>query len=159
MQEARKWGKGTASSDGETLDFSEKVEGGSGSENEQAIDLSMKSRVDADEEDDLDIIADLKVPPLNSISTVTCTLVASVWILQRFGSRVSDDGVVMQEEGSAAGVGSGKPTGGLLSSFVRNISMSVTGTAALTADDISPALVGLKRKLMERNVAEDVAGK
>ncbi|KAK9843578.1 hypothetical protein WJX84_007680 [Apatococcus fuscideae] len=122
-KEARKWGKGTASSDGETLDFSEKVEGGSGSENEQAIDLSMKSRVDADEEDDLDIIADLK------------------------------------EEGSAAGVGSGKPTGGLLSSFVRNISMSVTGTAALTADDISPALVGLKRKLMERNVAEDVAGK
>ena len=45
------------------MDFSEKVEGGSGSENEQAIDLSMKSRVDADEEDDLDIIADLKVPP------------------------------------------------------------------------------------------------
>ena len=63
LQEARKWGKGTATSDGETLDFSEKVEGGSGSDNEQAIDLSMKSRVDADEEDDMDVIADLEVPP------------------------------------------------------------------------------------------------
>ena len=34
-------------------------------ENEQARNLSMRSRVDADEEDDLDIIADLEVPPLS----------------------------------------------------------------------------------------------
>ncbi len=64
----------------------------------------------------------------------------------------------MQEDAPAAGGGS-KSSGGLLSSFVRNISMSVAGTAALSQEDISPALQGLKRKLMERNVAEDVAGK
>lgn len=65
---------------------------------------------------------------------------------------------MVQEEQAAAGKAS-KPPGGLLSSFVRNISMSVAGTAALTSEDIAPALQGLKRKLMERNVAEDVAGK
>ena len=65
---------------------------------------------------------------------------------------------VMQIEEAAPGKAS-KPSGGLLSSFVRNISMSVAGTAALTQEDIAPALKGLKSKLMERNVAEDVAGK
>lgn len=47
----------------------------------------------------------------------------------------------------------------LLGSFVRNITTSVVGTAALTRDDIVPALQGLKKKLMERNVAEGIAEK
>ena len=48
---------------------------------------------------------------------------------------------------------------GLLGSFVRSMGTSITGTAALTAEDIQPALVQLKRKLMERNVAEEIAAK
>lgn len=33
------------------------------------------------------------------------------------------------------------------------------GTAALTAEDIAPALEQLQRKLMERNVAQEIAKK
>lgn len=47
----------------------------------------------------------------------------------------------------------------MLSSFVRNISMNVMGSAALTQEDIAPALEQLKRKLMERNVAEEISGR
>ena len=36
---------------------------------------------------------------------------------------------------------------------------SITGIAALTPEDIQPALVQLKRKHVERNVAEDIAAK
>ena len=49
--------------------------------------------------------------------------------------------------------------GGLLSSFVRSLGVSVVGTGALTRDDIAPALEALKRKLMERNVAAQIADK
>ena len=49
--------------------------------------------------------------------------------------------------------------GGLLSSFVRSIGKNVMGTAALTAEDIAPALEHLHRKLMERNVAHEIARK
>ena len=53
-----------------------------------------------------------------------------------------------------------KPAGGgLLSSFVRSLGVSVVGTASLTRDDIEPALEALKRKLMERNVAAEIADK
>jgi hypothetical protein len=71
-----------------------------------------------------------------------------------------------EEEGGAAAAAGGKAAGaksggggGLLSAFVRSIATSVVGTAALTAEDIAPALVQLKRKLMERNVAEGIAEK
>ena len=64
----------------------------------------------------------------------------------------------MAEE-AAAEDGKQPKKGGLLSSFVRNISMNVMGTAALQREDIAPALEQLKRKLMERNVAEEIAGK
>lgn len=37
--------------------------------------------------------------------------------------------------------------------------MSMGGTAGLTRQEIQPALVQLKRKLMERNVAEEIAEK
>lgn len=49
--------------------------------------------------------------------------------------------------------------GGLLSSFVRNIGMNVMGTQSLALEDIQPALEQLKKKLMERNVAEEIAAK
>ena len=65
--------------------------------------------------------------------------------------------LLLLQEAEAAGAAAKK--GGVLSSFVRNISMSVVGTGALTREDIAPALSQLKRKLMERNVAEAIAEK
>ena len=50
-------------------------------------------------------------------------------------------------------------SGGLLSSFVRSLGVSMVGTAALTRGDIAPALGALKQKLMERNVAAEIADK
>ena len=47
--------------------------------------------------------------------------------------------------------------GGFLSGWVRSIKTSVVGTAALTSEDIAPALLALKGRLMERNVAENIA--
>ena len=49
--------------------------------------------------------------------------------------------------------------GGFLSGWVRSIRTSVVGTAALTREDIAPALLALKGRLMERNVAENIAEK
>lgn len=49
--------------------------------------------------------------------------------------------------------------GGLLGSFVRTLGVNVAGTAALSRADIAPALETMKRKLMERNVAEEIAEK
>ena len=54
---------------------------------------------------------------------------------------------------------SGGGSGGLLGAFIRNISVSVVGTAALRHEDIAPALDSLKRKFMERNVAAEIAEK
>ena len=48
---------------------------------------------------------------------------------------------------------------GVLSSFVRNIGVNVMGTQSLALEDIQPALEQLKKKLMERNVAEEIAAK
>jgi signal recognition particle receptor subunit alpha len=53
----------------------------------------------------------------------------------------------------------GQKSAGLLSSFVRNLGVSVLGTQALTHEDIDSSLQELKRKLMERNVAEEIANK
>ncbi|CAL8472252.1 g11794 [Coccomyxa elongata] len=66
-----------------------------------------------------------------------------------------------EEEAEAAQAKGGavKGASSLLGSFVRNITTSVVGTAALTREDIVPALQGLKKKLMERNVAEGIAEK
>ena len=38
------------------------------------------------------------------------------------------------------------------------LALSVVGSNALTAADLAPALEDMKRKLMERNVAEEIAG-
>lgn len=62
----------------------------------------------------------------------------------------------MQE---VAATGAPSTAGGLLSSFVRNIGVNVMGTQSLTLEDIQPALEQLKKKLMERNVAEEIAAK
>lgn len=52
-----------------------------------------------------------------------------------------------------------KDSSGLLGSFVRNLGVSVVGTQALTRDHIDGSLQELKKKLMERNVAEEIANK
>eukprot|EP00891_Asterochloris_glomerata_P006558 jgi/Astpho2/6558/e_gw1.00099.7.1_t len=71
-----------------------------------------------------------------------------------FDSEEEDEEVAVAAAGKAA-----PKSGGILSSLVRNIGMNIAGTAALTYDDIQPGLVQLKRKLMERNVAEEIAAK
>jgi len=63
-----------------------------------------------------------------------------------------------EDEAAARDAKAGK-AGGLLSSFVRSIGKNVMGTAALTQEDIAPALEQLHRKLMERNVAQEIASK
>ncbi len=59
--------------------------------------------------------------------------------------------------GSAKGVPAAKP--GLLSSFIGSLKMSMLGKGALTKEDLGPALLDMKRKLMERNVAEGIAAR
>lgn len=77
----------------------------------------------------------------------------------------SEDEEMQAELAAAAGAARGKANGaapkarGVLGSFVSNLALRVVGSSALTADDLAPALVDMKRKLMERNVAEEIAGK
>lgn len=47
----------------------------------------------------------------------------------------------------------------VLGSFMKSISVNVMGTNALTKEDIQKALDIMKRKLLERNVAEEIASK
>ena len=54
---------------------------------------------------------------------------------------------------------SGKASSGMLSSFWRGISVNVMGSNALTREDFQKALDSMKRKLMERNVAQEIAEK
>ena len=65
----------------------------------------------------------------------------------------------MHGAGDASEPAAAPQASGLLGSFVKSVGTSVMGTAALTQQDIQPALVQLKRKLMERNVAEEIAAK
>ena len=67
--------------------------------------------------------------------------------------------VLAEAEASAEQNGNAQGGGGLLSSFVGKLGMSMGGTAGLTRQEIQPALVQLKGKLMERNVAEEIAEK
>ncbi len=65
-----------------------------------------------------------------------------------------------EETLAAAAAGGDKASkGGFLSTFVRSLGVSVVGTGALTAEDVAPALEALRRKLMERNVASEIADK
>ncbi len=61
-------------------------------------------------------------------------------------------------EGNGDGVDGRQPSG-FLGSLVRNLGMSVVGTDALKRSDIDLPLEVLKKKLMERNVAEDISNK
>lgn len=60
-----------------------------------------------------------------------------------------------QPAGSAQSAAA-KPRG-LLGSFMSSLAMRVVGKTSLSAEDIAPALADMKRKLMERNVAEGIA--
>ena len=55
--------------------------------------------------------------------------------------------------------GDSKKSTGMLSSFFRGISVNVMGSNALTREDIQGALDNMKKKLMERNVAQEIAEK
>jgi signal recognition particle receptor subunit alpha len=46
---------------------------------------------------------------------------------------------------------------GVLGSFVNRLSMRVVGKESLSSEDLAPALEDMKRRLMERNVAEEIA--
>lgn len=73
---------------------------------------------------------------------------------------VEEEIAYSDEEEDATSAASGAASkGGLLASFVRSVSVNVIGTQGLTRDDVAPALVELKKKLMERNVAEEIAEK
>eukprot|EP01026_Neomeris_dumetosa_P052877 TRINITY_DN4704_c0_g2_i1.p1 TRINITY_DN4704_c0_g2~~TRINITY_DN4704_c0_g2_i1.p1 ORF type:complete len:623 (-),score=84.60 TRINITY_DN4704_c0_g2_i1:160-2028(-) len=66
------------------------------------------------------------------------------------------------EINNAAQSAQNKPTkksAGLLGSFMSSIKMNVMGKQSLSAEDIEDALGLMKRKLMERNVAEPIAAK
>ncbi|KAJ9525645.1 hypothetical protein QJQ45_003328 [Haematococcus lacustris] len=58
------------------------------------------------------------------------------------------------KSGSGAGSSKGR---GLLGSFMSSLAMRVVGKQALSMEDLQPALADMKRKLMERNVAEAIA--
>lgn len=60
--------------------------------------------------------------------------------------------------GASANGGTSQKSG-VLSSFLRGLSVNVVGTTGLSKEDIETALEGMKRKLMERNVAEEIAAK
>lgn len=81
----------------------------------------------------------------------------------RYGeSCLADDDEEVDDEAPAAGqqgTADGQAASSFLSSWVRSIKTSVVGTSALTREDIEPALKDLKRRLMERNVAENIAEK
>lgn len=60
---------------------------------------------------------------------------------------------------SASGAAKKPAATGFLSSLVRSMGVSVAGTSSLTREDIASARAALKTKLMERNVAEEIAEK
>jgi len=62
-------------------------------------------------------------------------------------------------DGGADENGNRPKKNGVLASFVKSISVNVMGTNALTREDIQQALDDMKKKLMERNVAEEIAAK
>lgn len=67
--------------------------------------------------------------------------------------------MVQITDGGADENGNRPKKNGVLASFVKSISVNVMGTNALTREDIQQALDDMKKKLMERNVAEEIAAK
>ncbi|KAK9832611.1 hypothetical protein WJX81_003505 [Elliptochloris bilobata] len=136
---ARKW---DSSSDNGELDCSEQPGGASTADDSDGCapsaraptaDLTLKSRVDVDEDDDEDD--------------------------EEEEEEEKEAAVAGGQAAAVAGASKVKAGGGLLGAFVRSLGVSVVGTAALTREDIAGALAQLKRRLMERNVAEEIAEK
>ncbi|KAF8073223.1 Srpra [Scenedesmus sp. PABB004] len=63
-----------------------------------------------------------------------------------------------EDELVAAAKGAAPAKRGVLGAFVGKLALSVVGSSALTAEELAPALSEMKAKLMERNVAEEIAG-
>ncbi|KAG1654790.1 hypothetical protein FOA52_008890 [Chlamydomonas sp. UWO 241] len=64
------------------------------------------------------------------------------------------------ERAAAAAVKQGKPppsSSGVLSSFLGRLALRVAGSSSLSEEDLAPALEDMKKRLMERNVAEGIA--
>jgi len=62
-----------------------------------------------------------------------------------------------QANGKMAANGTAAAKSGVLGSFVNRLSMRVVGKESLSSEDLAPALEDMKRRLMERNVAEEIA--
>lgn len=72
-----------------------------------------------------------------------------------------EDAAYSDEEEEISGMANGETSqkSGILSSFLRGLSVNVVGSSGLSREDIEKALEDMKRKLMERNVAEEIAAK
>jgi len=68
-----------------------------------------------------------------------------------------DEEELAREAAKSASASAPKKSSGLLGSFMSSLAMRVVGKGALTSEDLAPALADMKRKLMERNVAEEIA--
>lgn len=66
--------------------------------------------------------------------------------------------MVIEEPEVVGKGGKAKATNSVLGSFLNRLALRVVGSGALTADDLAPALADMKKRLMERNVAEEIAG-
>ncbi|GBF89669.1 signal recognition particle receptor subunit alpha-like [Raphidocelis subcapitata] len=66
-----------------------------------------------------------------------------------------DDSAV--SKGASANGGAAPAPRGVLGSFMSKLALRVAGSSALSREDLQPALDDMQRKLMERNVAEEIA--
>eukprot|EP00955_Chlamydomonas_euryale_P090590 364557-Chlamydomonas_euryale.AAC.2 len=57
----------------------------------------------------------------------------------------------------AAATSGNAASSGVLGSFLGRLALRVTGSSSLTEEDLAPALDDMKKRLMERNVAEGIA--
>ncbi len=101
-------------------------------------------------------------PPPPAPGATTTPTAPTVDYQQRSRVDVEDDlpeeyaELLLEDTSEGSG---GDASSGVLAGFVRSLGVNVLGTQALTAGDIGPALEAMKRKLMERNVAANIADK
>lgn len=101
-------------------------------------------------------------PPASAFANGTAEALGASRMDQEEDADWDNDDEEQQELAAAA---KGKANGeapkarGVLGSFVSKLALRVVGSSALTAEDLGPALADMKRKLMERNVAEEIAAK
>ena len=160
-KEARVWqGQARKGAALEALDFSEgkppvgfAAAAAAAAGEDEGVDFTAKSRVDAEEEEESDDDAGFVFDDEPSA--------ASAAAAGRASGKAGKAAAAAPKKAAAAMTADKKPssTPSALSSFVRSLGLSLAGSAALTDTDVEPALDSLKKKLMERNVAEPVAGK